>query len=83
MTRDRFDITNCTATMKAVVTTGNGGYDKLVYRDVPVPVPGTGEVLIRVLAAGVNNTEINTRLWRSDIGGHLCWELGRSSAKDG
>lgn len=52
--------------MKAVVTTGNGGYDKLVYRDVPVPVPGPGEVLVRVLAAGVNNTEINTRLgWYS------------------
>lgn len=66
MTRDRFDITGCASTMKAVVTTGNGGYDKLVYRDVPVPVPGPGEVLIKVLAAGVNNTEINTRLgWYS------------------
>jgi alcohol dehydrogenase len=52
--------------MKAVVTMGNGGYDKLVYRDVPVPVPGLGEVLVKVLAAGVNNTEINTRLgWYS------------------
>ncbi|MCB1377500.1 MAG: alcohol dehydrogenase family protein [Alphaproteobacteria bacterium] len=52
--------------MKAVVTTGNGGYDKLVYRDVPVPVPSAGEVLIKVLAAGINNTEINTRLgWYS------------------
>ena len=52
--------------MKAVVTTGNGGYDKLDYRDVPGPVPEQGEVLIRVLAAGVNNTEINTRLgWYS------------------
>lgn len=63
---DRFDITGCARTMKAVVTTGNGGYDKLVYRDVPVPVPGPGEVLLKVLAAGVNNTEINTRLgWYS------------------
>jgi NADPH:quinone reductase-like Zn-dependent oxidoreductase len=63
---DRFDTTGCASTMKAVVTTGNGGYDKLVYRDVPTPVPGPGEVLIRVLAAGVNNTEINTRLgWYS------------------
>jgi NADPH:quinone reductase-like Zn-dependent oxidoreductase len=63
---DRFDITACARTMKAVVTTGNGGYDKLVYRDVPVPAPGPGEVLIKVLAAGVNNTEINTRLgWYS------------------
>jgi len=52
--------------MKAVVTVGNGGYDKLHYRDVPVPVPGPGEVLLKVLAAGVNNTEINTRLgWYS------------------
>jgi NADPH:quinone reductase-like Zn-dependent oxidoreductase len=65
---DRFDTEGCAATMKAVVTTGNGGYDKLVYRDVPVPVPGPGpgELLVRVLAAGVNNTEINTRLgWYS------------------
>lgn len=53
-------------TMKAVVTTGNGGFDKLVYQDVPVPELAPGEVLIRVLAAGVNNTEINTRLgWYS------------------
>ena len=52
--------------MKAVVTTGNGGYDRLVWRDVPVPTLGPGEVLLRVLAAGVNNTEINTRLgWYS------------------
>jgi len=52
--------------MMAVETTGNGGYDKLAYREVPTPQPGPGEVLIRVLAAGVNNTEINTRLgWYS------------------
>jgi NADPH:quinone reductase-like Zn-dependent oxidoreductase len=31
-----------------------------------VPIPGPGEVLVEVLAAGVNNTEINTRLgWYS------------------
>ncbi|MBY8975118.1 alcohol dehydrogenase family protein [Rhodobacteraceae bacterium NNCM2] len=55
--------------MMAVVTTGNGGYDKLDYREVPVPVPAEGEVLLRVLAAGVNNTEINTRLgwYSSDV----------------
>jgi len=52
--------------MKAVVTTGNGGYEKLEYRDVPIPTPAPGEVLLQVLAAGVNNTEINTRLgWYS------------------
>ena len=48
--------------MKAVVTTGNGGYDKLKYCDVPMPVLKSGEVLLQVLAAGVNNTEIKTRL---------------------
>jgi NADPH:quinone reductase-like Zn-dependent oxidoreductase len=53
-------------TMMAVVTTGVGGYDRLVLSRVPVPEPGEGEVLIRVLAAGMNNTEINTRLgWYS------------------
>ena len=52
--------------MHAVVTTGNGGYDRLDYRMVPTPVPAAGEVLVRVLAAGMNNTEINTRLgWYS------------------
>ncbi|MFO0510181.1 MAG: alcohol dehydrogenase catalytic domain-containing protein, partial [Gammaproteobacteria bacterium] len=57
---------NKPATMKAVVTTGNGGFDRLAWCDVPVPTIGPGEVLLRVLAAGVNNTEINTRLgWYS------------------
>ncbi|MBY0444723.1 MAG: alcohol dehydrogenase family protein [Burkholderiales bacterium] len=52
--------------MKAVVTVGTGGYDMLVYKDVPMPSIDEGEVLIKVLAAGVNNTEINTRLgWYS------------------
>lgn len=64
--KDRFDIKGCKTTMKAVVTLGNGGYEQLEYRDVPVPALGFGEVLLQVLAAGVNNTEINTRLgWYS------------------
>lgn len=53
--------------MHAVVTTGNGGYDRLDWREVARPAPGPGAVLLRVLAAGMNNTEINTRLgWYSD-----------------
>lgn len=52
--------------MAAIVTTGTGGYEKLVSQQVPIPQAGPGEVLIKVLAAGVNNTEINTRLgWYS------------------
>ena len=63
---ERFEWKSQQSLMKAVVTTGNGGYDKLDYRDVPIPVPGPGEVLLKVLAAGMNNTEINTRLgWYS------------------
>ncbi len=54
-------------TMHGVVLTGHGGLDKLVYRtDLPVPKPGPDEVLIRVDAAGINNTDINTRIgWYS------------------
>jgi len=64
--KDRFDIKNCRAIMKAIVTTGNGGYEKLEYRDVPIPKLSSNEILLQVLAAGVNNTEINTRLgWYS------------------
>ncbi len=49
-------------TMTAVVLTGHGGIDKLEYRDdLPVPVPAADEVLIRVGASAVNNTDINTR----------------------
>ena len=49
-------------TMRGVWLTGHGGLDKLeVHSDIPVPDPGPREVLIRVAAAGINNTDINTR----------------------
>lgn len=49
--------------MAAVQLIGHGGVEKLCYADaVPVPRPGPGEALIRVKAAGVNNTDINTRI---------------------
>ncbi len=54
-------------TMAAVLLTGHGGPEKLEYRtDVPVPRPRRDEVLIQVEAAGINNTDINTRIgWYS------------------
>lgn len=57
--------------MRGVQLTGHGGFDKLVLRDdIPVPKPGPCDVLIRVAAAGVNNTDLNTRLaWYSKSGG--------------
>jgi NADPH:quinone reductase-like Zn-dependent oxidoreductase len=49
-------------TMNGVVLTGHGGLEKLVWRtDLPVPAPVEGEVLIRVGASSVNNTDVNTR----------------------
>ena len=53
--------------MTAVQLTGHGGIETLSYReDVPTPKPGAGEVLIKVAAAAINNTDINTRIgWYS------------------
>ena len=53
--------------MHAVLLTGHGGIDKLVYKtDVEVPFPKPDEVLISVKGAGINNTDINTRIgWYS------------------
>lgn len=49
-------------TMKAIVLVGHGGLDQLEYHtDWPTPKPGPGEVLIRVAACGMNNTDVNTR----------------------
>ena len=55
------------ATMTGVYLTGHGGLDKLDYRDdIPMPSPKKDEVLIQVMAAGINNTDINTRIgWYS------------------
>jgi NADPH:quinone reductase-like Zn-dependent oxidoreductase len=60
-------MTQVPTTMRAAVLTGRGGPDKLVLRDdVAVPVPRDDEVLVRVAACGVNNTDVNTRVgWYS------------------
>lgn len=55
-------MTTLPSTMTGVLLVGHGGFDRLAYRtDLPVPIPGAGEVLVRVRAAGVNNTDINMR----------------------
>lgn len=49
--------------MSGVYLMRHGGPEALEWsRDIPVPRPGPGQVLVRVLAAGVNNTDINTRI---------------------
>lgn len=55
-------VSTVTNTMRAVVLTGHGGLDKLVYReDVPTPGPAAGEVLVEVSACGLNNTDVWVR----------------------
>ncbi len=53
--------------MKGVYLTGFGGFEKLEYReDIDVPEVKEGEVLIKIGAAAVNNTDVNTRIgWYS------------------
>lgn len=57
--------------MRGVVLTGHGGFDQLLLRnDLPVPAPGPRDVLIRVRASAVNNTDLNTRVgWYSKSDG--------------
>lgn len=53
--------------MYAVILTGHGGPEMLQRRDDFVtPTPMAGDVIIEVGAAGVNNTDLNTRIgWYS------------------
>ena len=51
-----------TKTMKAFVLKGHGDFDQLQWHeDWPIPVAEGDEVVIRVGACGLNNTDINTR----------------------
>ncbi len=73
-------------TMQAVCLTRHGDVDALEYRtDMPVPAPGPGDVLIAVGAAGVNNTDINTRIgWYSKtVTEGTEREVPESAAEDG
>src|SRR6266516_36639 len=51
-----------TATMRAVVLEAPGPPEALRIRELPVPEPGPGWVLIRVKAFGINRSELHTRL---------------------
>ncbi len=48
--------------MRAVVLDAPGPPEALTIRDIPLPSPGTGEVLIEVKAFGLNRSELHTRL---------------------
>jgi len=47
--------------VRAVVITTPGGPEVLSLEEVPDPVPGEGEVLVEVTAAGVNPADVMQR----------------------
>ena len=47
--------------MKAIYIEQTGGPEVLQFGDRPMPVPGPGEVLVKLAAAGVNFTDISQR----------------------
>lgn len=50
--------------MRAIVAVEHGGPDTFELRERPTPVPGDGEVLVRVEAAGVNFIDVYHRTGR-------------------
>lgn len=50
--------------MKAIIINRHGGPDVLEEADLPVPVPGPGEVLVRIVAAAVNPAD---HKWRAGM----------------
>lgn len=63
-------MANLPTTMHGVQLTAHGDLDTLKYAtDIAVPSLASTDVLIKVMAAGVNNTDLNTRLaWYSKKG---------------
>ena len=64
--------------MKAIRVHATGGTDVLSVEDMPVPVPGRGQVLLRVEAAGVNFTDVYQR--KGLYPAPLPFTLGREAA---
>jgi NADPH2:quinone reductase len=48
-------------TMRAIILSGFGGLDNLVYTDIPKPLPKDGEVVIAVKGFGLNHAEMHMR----------------------
>lgn len=54
-------MTTLPETMTAIAIPGKGGPEVLVAETRPVPVPGAGQVVIKVAAAGVNRPDVLQR----------------------
>jgi len=60
-------------TMRAMVIERTGGPEALVAAEVPVPRRVGSEVLVRVVAAGVNRVDAEARSGRADSAGIPAW----------
>lgn len=47
--------------MRAIQIDSYGGPEALQWREVPVPIPGPGDVLVRLAYAGINFMDVHTR----------------------
>jgi NADPH:quinone reductase len=54
-------MTSIPATMTAIGITAPGGPEMLASQERPVPQPGDGEILVKVVAAGVNRPDVAQR----------------------
>ncbi len=54
-------MTTLPDTMTAIAIDGKGGPEVLVARQMPVPLPGPGQLLIKVHAAGINRPDVLQR----------------------
>ena len=55
-------MTSIPATMTTIGITSPGGPETLVPQERPVPQPGAGEILVKVIAAGVNRPDVAQRM---------------------
>jgi NADPH:quinone reductase-like Zn-dependent oxidoreductase len=75
--------------MKAIVMNEYGGPDVLNYTNYPDPVPGEGEVLIRVAAASINPVDLMQRSGATkayfpiEFPGVIGWDLSGTVLKPG
>jgi NADPH2:quinone reductase len=66
--------------MRGVLVSELGGPEVLTVADCPEPVPGTGQVLVEVSAAGVNFSDIYAREGRPPYGREPPFVLGSEGA---
>ena len=55
--------------MKAILVRETGGPEKMLFEEVPVPIPGKGQALVRIANSGVNFIDIYFRigLYKADL----------------